>query len=140
MPDVMGASGPTTSSHFQAFFKLEVRGDNIVEAVYSAPIVVRNNTVVNLQSEENATKELELVQNEDAENLSDITTYDNIVIGANVPNAAELPDWSPVNATTYRPETGSAAIEGATGVSPYRDLKATVRPASASVGALEPEE
>jgi len=136
MPDVPFAAA-SGASHLKGLVVLDGQGAATDDAVYSKPSLVRNNTLVNLQSSENATQNLNIFVSNEAGSLSDVTVRDNLLVGANVPNAGSLTDWSPLDAG-YRPETGSAAIGAATGSAPRRDHVMDIRPESASIGALEP--
>ena len=87
------------------------RTDQSVPENGSRPITVEHNTVVNLQSSDHATQDLELFQNRSPEFFTDLTVRANNVYAPDRTNAFAFDNFTPFDADdAHRPLPGNAAI------------------------------
>jgi hypothetical protein len=131
MPDVRNSFNP-----FQAFARYEIQPTTLANA--SAPVVIANNTIIQLQTISPQTFRV-LLQFESWAN-SNYRETNNLVYAPNVPNSTEFRNYLPLDRNNYyRPLAGSSAIGSAVPDGFVFDtLDGKLRPVTPSVGALEP--
>jgi hypothetical protein len=131
MPDVI-----TTINSFRSFVKYQDQPTTAANT--REPVVIANNTIIQLQSRSPQT--FFLLDGFASWVNSNVRASNNLVYAPNVPNSAEFPNYLPLNRNdNYRPQVGSAAIGSAAPDGFVFDtLDGKVRPVRPSVGALEP--